>query len=283
MNVIEQLFSGSDASKSNRWQLLRPSAGQVLPVRVPFDIVEGPVDPAIQAYAMQLHSDARRYLELRRLSCRGDVPDQWSLRLLEAMLLLEQARPDDSWHQLQLGLAWRQQREEEATANESLAAISITEWLLMATIALGAEEIDRAEIYASEAVGCIEDSPVSCLAEVLHDTRGDAMTVFAAVRLGQHRLQEAELLLGLAHDAHVQAGDMQQIAVDLILQSDVELCSGDRDAATFLLFEAERILQQECDTTRHLRCESLQQAIRNRLVDVHAPRRHRAAYRLSLN
>ena len=94
--------------------------------------------------------------------------------------------------------------------------------------------------------------------------------------------REAELLLGLAHDAHVQAGDMEQMAVDLILMSDVEVFSGDRDAATFLLFEAERIHTEECDFTRHLRCESLKQSVKNRLVDLRHTRRTKAHFQLSL-
>ena len=102
--------------------------------------------------------------------------------------------------------------------------------------------------------------------EILQDTRADAMAVFAAVKLHQGLLQEAEMLLQLAHDAHVQAGDMEQIVVDLVLMADVELHSGNFDAATYLLFEAETILTDECDSTRHLRCQKFRSVVHQRLI-----------------
>lgn len=182
------------------------------------------------------------------------------------MLLLEQNQPDNAWRELQAGLAWRNAREKESILLDALPPISIAEWLVMATIALAVDKPESAEAYASEAIGRIQNEATFSVGEVLQDTRADAMSVFAAIKLHQGLLQEAEMLLQLAHDAHVQAGDMEQIVVDLILMADVELHSGNLDAATYLMFEAETILIEECDSTRHLRCEKLRTVVHQRLI-----------------
>ena len=222
--------------------------------------------PAIQGYATDALIDARRFVELRRLSAAWDAPCNWSLRLIECMLLLEQNHAESAWRELQSGLGWRNAREKESILLDALPPITIAEWLVMATIALAVDKPDTAESYASEAIARIQNETTFSVGEILQDTRADAMAVFAAVKLHQGLLQEAEMLLQLAHDAHVQAGDMEQIVVDLVLMADVELHSGNFDAATYLLFEAETILTDECDSTRHLRCQKFRSVVHQRLI-----------------
>lgn len=245
---------------------MRPCSNQLLPCRIPFDGPQLDLAPAIQGYSLHAVSDARRFVELRRLSAPWDAPCNWSLRLIECMLLLEQNLPEIAWRELQAALAWRNAREKEAVLLDALPPIKISEWLILATVALAVSKTETAETYASEAISRIQNETTFSVGEVLQDTRADAMTVFAAIKLHQGLLQEAEMLLQLAHDAHVQAGDMEQIVVDLILMADVELFSGNSEATMYLLFEAETMLTEECDPTRHLRCQKFLKVVHHRLV-----------------
>ena len=100
------------------------------------------------------------------------------------------------------------------------------------------------------------------------------MLVFATIRLTQQRYCEAEMLLQLSHDAHVQAGDMEQLVVDLILLADVEFHSGSAVASHYLLNECEQILNEDCDESRHHRRRQLQRVVRQRQQGLppHRPR-----------
>ena len=166
---------------------------------------------------------------------------------------------------------------------DALPPISICDWLVMATIALAVDKIDTAERYASEAVARVQKDATLCSATVLRDLRADAMTVFATVRLAQRRFAEAEMLLQLAYDAHSLVGDLEQMAVDQILLSDVEHIGGSRQNAICLLFEAETILDEQCDLTRHPRVSTLKQVIHQRLVDGQRPRNLSSSATVSSN
>lgn len=211
--------------------------------------------------------DASRFVELWRLSLADDDPSNWPLRLIECMLLLERNEPENAWHHLQAALSWRNKRENEPVLLDAIDSIAVSEWLVMATVALAVDKAETAESYASEAISRIEKDSTCCVSDLLRDTRADAMATFAAIRIQQHRFQEAEMLLQLAHDAHTQAGDMEQIVVDLVLLSDVELYSGNHEAATYMLLEAENILKDECDPSRHARRDKLKSAIHQRLLE----------------
>jgi len=240
---------------------------------VPFSGGEHDLMPAIQGYDCQQFNDAKRFVELTRMSCAWESSDQWRLRLIEAALCVEQGDGDEAWHLLQLALSWRNRREQEPLLLDALLPISISEWLMMATIAVAIGKFDTAESYASEAVAKVQQNPTSCVAELFRDTRADAMTVFATVRLAQQRYSEAETLLQLAYDAHALAGDLEQMAVDLILLADVEQHGGNRSAAIYLLCEAQSILDDECDPARHCRIDALKQTIHQRLLEGQPPRR----------
>ena len=153
----------------------------------------------------------------------------------------------------------------------------------MATIALAVNKVDTAERYASEAVARVQKDATSCSATVLRDLRADAMTVFATVRLAQQRFAEAETLLQLAYEAHSLVGDLEQMAVDQILLSDVEHIGGNRQDAIYLLFDAQSILDEQCDVTRHPRVSPLKQVIHQRLVDGQRPRKRSVSATLSSN
>ena len=221
MNPIDFLLNSNTDRLSKRWSLLNDCESQLLPCRVPFENSIRDLSPAIQGYETRQLRDARRYVELTRMSCDVQDADHWRLRLVEAALCVEQGDGNEAWHQLQLALSWRNRREQDLRLMDALPPISICDWLVMATIALAVDKIDTAERYASEAVARVQKDATLCSATVLRDLRADAMTVFATVRLAQRRFAEAEMLLQLAYDAHSLVGDLEQMAVDQILLSDV--------------------------------------------------------------
>lgn len=287
VNPIDYLMSSIRHEEPPRpWTLLRSWPIQLLPCRVPFGqelrcIEDRDLAPAIQGYEVQQFDDSRRFIELTRMSSAADSESQWRLRLIEAALWVEQGEGDEAWHQLQLALSWRNRREEEPLLLDALPAISIGEWLVMATIALATGSLDTAECYASEAVARVQQNPTLCVADVLRDSRADTMTVFAAVRLAQQRFREAETLLQLAYDAHILAGDLEQVVVDLILLADVEHYAGNHSAAIYLLCEAQSVIDDECDSTRHCRLDALKQIIHQRLHEGRPPRRRKATQSLN--
>lgn len=268
------------------WSLLRPGRCQLLPCPVPFEDCGVDVTPAIQGYVMGQFADARRFMELRRLSSSHDDPQQWAIRLVECMLELEQGNADAAWQSLQLGLTWQASQDglKNATASKASTAVrpAVRDYLIMATIALSGERIEAAETYASRAISIIESEPHCGVGDVLRDTRADAMLVFAAIRLQQQRCGEAETLLQYAYDAHMQAGDLEQVIVGLVLQADIESSSLRRTAATTFLMEARRLTREKCDPGRHLRHAHLCQVVDDRLRTAHRSAGH-AGGNASLN
>lgn len=262
MNVIQQILSGRQGfSIPGQWTFLPSDSNVLLPCAVPFAISSTDLTPARQLYVQNEIAQALRFVELARLAKSGTSTEQWNLRLIAAMLQLQMRQHRDAWRTLQSALSWRNRQDRQAKLPNSETVIAPRDWLVMATVALGVDEIDTAERYTSEAIRCIEKRPACCAADLLSDTRADAMTVFASIRLCQQRYQEAEMLLQLAHDAYIQAGDMQQLAVSLVLLADVEYHSGSTLSAKYLLCESERILDEECDAMRHDRVAGLKQII----------------------
>ncbi|MCR9202333.1 MAG: hypothetical protein NXI04_27135 [Planctomycetaceae bacterium] len=271
VNFGKHLFPPHD---STDWSLLRDGSRQVLPCPVPFHECAQDVMPAVQGYVLGQFADARRFIELRRLATEHADAQQWTLRLVECMLNLEQGRADAAWKHLQLGLTWRacQEPVKEAPAASSATAVElgVRDYLIMATVALASDRIEAAETYASRAIEQIENDPSSCLSDVLQDTRADAMLVFATIRLHQQRPGEAETLLQYAYDAHMQAGDIEQVATGLLLQADIELAGGRLTTADSFLGEARRLLSEKCDDTRHLRQSHLCTVVEKQLRLVRA-------------
>ncbi|MCP4172062.1 MAG: hypothetical protein GY758_14955, partial [Fuerstiella sp.] len=101
--------------------------------------------------------------------------------------------------------------------------------------------------------------------DLLRDTHADAMMVLAAVRLAQQQFSESKTLLQHSRDAHVQAGDPEQVVADLILLADVQLQSGTIRASRQLIVEAEQVLAGECTDDRHHRRGLLRNVIEQRL------------------
>jgi tetratricopeptide (TPR) repeat protein len=227
VNVTENLLSARDGfCVPGQWSFVSSDFDVLLPCVVPFVIAASDLTPARQLYAENELAQALRFVELSRMTKTTDSIEQWNLRLIAAMLQLESRQPNEAWRTLQSALSWRNRLENQAMSADLLPAIEPREWLVMAIVALGVNELDTAERYASEAIGRIQDQPFCCVADLLCDTRADAMAVFATIRLCQQRYQEAEMLLQLARDAYLQAGDMQQLVVGLILLADVEFNSG---------------------------------------------------------
>lgn len=252
-------------SVPERWTFFSAGPVPLLPCPIPFELAASDLTPAQQLYGVNDLPQALRFVELCRLSCGSHSIEQWTLRLVAAMLQLEASHPEDAWLTLQAGLSWRNRTDKYATEDSNAGIIQPREWLTMATIALGINDTDAAERYASEAVGQMEKQPACCLTDVLCDTRADAMTVFAAIRLSQQRFQEAEMLLQLSHDAYVQAGDMEQLIGSLALLADVEFHSGSLLAAKFLLYECDEAVRDNCDKTRHFRLARLRLLLKQRL------------------
>ena len=143
----------------------------------------------------------------------------------------------------------------------------------MATITLAIGDSDTAESYAAECVQRLKNDSSSGVGELLCDTHADALTVFAAIRMAQNRLGDAEMLLQLASDAHRRASDIEQRIVDLILLSDVEILSASPTTATPLLLQASQLLAGNTDPQRHTRCALLKKAIAAREASMVMPRR----------
>lgn len=283
MNVTEHLLSSRDGlSASEPWSFFSIGAVPILPCPVPFEIADADLLPAQQLVAEGDLSQALRFVELCRIACASRSAQQWKLRLVGAMLNVGLNRPEDAWSNIQAGLSWRNREEKFATEPTEVAVIEPCEWLVMATVALAIGDDGTAESYASEAIARMEQESSCCLADLLCDTRADAMIVFAAIRMSQQRYQEAEMLLQLSHDAYVQAGDMEQLVVSLILLADVEFFSGNVLAAKFLLCEADELLRENCDATRHFRIGRLNLVIEQRL---HAWRSqgHRRSIKAAMN
>jgi len=265
VNVFDRLFCSRGLCKSSdKWRLIRTGNLAFLPLAVPFDLSSEDLTPAVQSCFANEIEQAARFTELTRLAGPSSSYEQWRLRLIEAALLLQLDRSDLAWNLLQSALAWRNLREEPMAGGNLLPVISPREWLTMATIALAADKPETAEAYASEAVARIENARRCCMTDLLCDTRADAMTVYSAIRLSQQRFYEAEMLLQLSRDAYVQAGDMEQLVVSLILLADVEFHSGGFLEALSLLCECDRILTNECDASRHVRLTRLRLVIQQR-------------------
>lgn len=253
MNFGKHIFP---LQEQTDWLLLRDSTRQVLPCPVPFHECVQDVMPAIQGYVLGQFADAGRFIELRRLATEQSDSQQWTLRLIECMLSLEQGRAEAAWKHLQLGLTWRACQSPSSKASAAAATAidpGVRDYLIMATVALASQRVEAAETYASRAIERIENDPCCCVSDVLRDSRADAMLVFATIRLHQQRPGEAETLLQYAYDAHMQAGDIEQVATGLLLQADIELAGGRLAAASSFLQEARRLLNDKCDGERHLR------------------------------
>ncbi|MEO2017214.1 MAG: hypothetical protein ABGZ53_22895 [Fuerstiella sp.] len=248
--------------------------------RVPFGSTDTDLQPAIDLYRDGQSQQAMRFVHLCQAACPWQSADQFRLGLILAILNLEADQPDEAWHQMQLALSWRNQREREPVLLDALPTIAAGEWLAMATVALHVNDCHTAEVYATEAIARTENRPSICVSDLLRDTHADAITVLAAVRLAQRRFRESETLLQLSRDAHVHAGDPEQVVVDLILWADVQLQSGTINAARHLIVEAEQVLAGECTDDRHHRRGLLNQVVAQRL---RAIRQVTGRQRISLN
>lgn len=263
-------FQHIPTADESGWSLLRAGERQMLPCRIPFELCREDVDPAIQGYTMGEFADARRFIELRRLSSEASDPQQWQFRLVECMLHLEQGNAEAAWKNLQLGLTWQACQESSLGNTSTALRLTVRDYLVMAAVALANNRTEAAETYASKAIEIIENDSHCCISDVLQDTRADAMLVFAMIRMKQNRRGEAETLLQYAHDAHVQAGDLEQMVVGLVVQAEIELRNQRFSSAGTCLQEAQRIVATKCDSNRHLRQPHLAKVIREQL---HAARR----------
>lgn len=282
MDIIQHfLNSGEGGQPQNAWALVRPELAPVLPCRVPVHLPDCDLTPVVQSLEGNQFPVALRFLELQRSAISDANPQQRPLHLLSALMQVELRESAAAWKTVQAVQAVRTVAADDSSGSAP-TAVSIDECLVMATVALAANELQRAEEYASEAIAAFQDSPGLLGAEVLQDARADAMTVFAAIRLAQSRFYEADMLLQLAHEAHLQAGDMQQLAVDLILMADCEYHSGGFLPAMHLLHEVQHLLNEDLDPSRHFRLARLKQAVHERLAHWQAPSR-RTSSKLSWN
>ncbi|APZ91002.1 ATP-dependent transcriptional regulator [Fuerstiella marisgermanici] len=246
------------------WKLIRKQPYQLLPIEVPFDLCGNRLQPAAELFAEGEIDAALKFVRMVAVAEATQPCQLWPLHLVAVMLLLECGRSDDAWNQLQQALAVRNETESPVGRSDAQQSIAPREWLVMATAALAVNDFEGAERYASECVAIFDQRPSVAGCELLSDCRADAMTVFAAIRLSQHKIREAEMLLQLAHDAYTQVGDMQQLAVTLVLLADVEQLSGSPVSASYLLSEADQLLAEECDTSRHFRIHVIREAIASR-------------------
>ena len=230
----------------------------------PFHSTCKDLQPAVDLYRDGQRQQAIRYVHLCQAACPWQSADHFCLHLILSILHLEAGCVDRAWQQQQLALSWRNQRENELVFLNALPSISAVEWLSMANVALHVNDFHTAEIYATKAIGRISLRPSGGVSEQLHGSRADAMTVLAAACLGQRRFREAELLLQLSRDAHSKAGDSEQVVVDLILSTDIELQSGTVDAARHLIVEARKVLLSECGHARHCRLDQLRKIVEQR-------------------
>ena len=260
-SLLRQLLDRSSLASCSRGE----RTAKVALCRVPFNSTDVDLLPAIELYRDGQRQEAMRFVHLCPAACPWQLADQFRLRLILAILNLDADQSDDAWHQMQMALRWRNQREQEPVLLDALPAITAGEWLAMATVALHVNDCHTAEVYATEAVARTENHPSICVSDLLRDTHADALTVLAAVRLEQRRFGESELLLQLSRDAHTQAGDPEQVVVDLILSADVQLHSGTVDAAWKLIVEAEQVLAEDCTDERHHRRRPLRQVVEQRL------------------
>ncbi len=258
------LFVASPFPSPGEWQLIRSRPFQLLPIGVEFGSPCLGLTPARELYSVGELESALRFVELVVAADPTPGERNWQLHLVNAMLLLECGRAADAWSQLQHGLSLRNESQSAGEAASGADSIATNEWLVMATVALAAKDFDSAEQYASECVAIFDRKPSVSVGELLSDCRADAMTVFAAIRLAQEKLREAEMLLQLAYDAYAMAGDMHQLVVVLTLLADVEQLSGSPVSASYLLCEAQNILDDECDFQRHHRLRVLKEAVASR-------------------
>ena len=243
-------------------------AAKVSLCRVPFNSTDMGLQPAIDFYRDGQRQHAMRYVQLCLAACPWQSADQFRLGLILAILNVEADQPHDAWHQMQLALSWRNQREQDPVLLDALPAIAAGEWLAMAAVALQVNDCHTAEVYATEAIARTANHPSICVSDLLRDTHADAITVLAAVRLRQRRFRESALLLRLSRDAHTQAGDPEQVVVDLILSADVQLQCGTVDAAGHLIAEADQLLAGECTGERHIRSGLLRQVVEQRFRSI---------------
>jgi len=185
-------------------------------------------------------------------------------QLLEAYLMVLDGRPHVAWHAIQLNLSWRNNCEAVCERGH-LPEIRVQDWLVIATVALAIDEIEDAERYASEAVSRVHSCFRPFIGDLLCDPRADVMSVFAMVKLAQGEPAEAEDLLELAYDAHVQAGDLTQMAVDLIILADVKFLQEKSQDGLCLLHDADNLLKNRCDYGRHILVGQLRAALHDRL------------------
>ncbi|MEZ6130871.1 MAG: hypothetical protein R3C59_19550 [Planctomycetaceae bacterium] len=259
------------------WTLLQEGAVPVLPCAVPFGATACDLAPAIQSLEQNEPGMAVRFVELQLAAIPTTHADHWPLSLILGMLHVEHQHGNSAWRVLQTALTCRSSLKRGSVPAGNFTSTVVQASLAMATIALSVRKLTTAEQCASDAVRVIQQNPMAFGAEVLQDVRADAMTVFAAIRLAQRRYHEAETLLEPAHDAHRQAGDIQQCVVDLILMADVEYHSGSLLSACSLLYDGERILTEDFDPARHWRHRRLNLAVRQRL------RRYRMASTTSIS
>lgn len=262
MNVTDHILTYS--ASSTVWSLCRSDETPLLPIGLPLDGVEFDASLLLAPCRQQDWSSALALLESHRLQLPWNAPARWRLQLLEATFMLFDGRPDSAWNALQLNLSWRNNCEAVCDRGY-LPEMQAADWLVMAAVALANNKPDDAETWASEAVSRVNSSFVPFIGDVLRDTRADVMTVFATVRLAQQKFDDARELLELAHDAHVQAGDLPQMAVDLMLMADIAFQEGNSRAGLELLYEADHIVTRRCDDERHFLANQLNSAINDRL------------------
>ncbi|MEQ9409175.1 MAG: hypothetical protein RIK87_15680 [Fuerstiella sp.] len=262
MNSFEQmLFLSSPPVAEGTWKLIRADQAPLLPIAIPLQATECDLTLPLELYAAGNTSQTLRFVTLCLAHSRRASPDQWKLRLIIVMLQLETGNPRAAWSGVQDALAWRNRVQNGDDLGPASGQIVPRDWLVLAVAALAVADFEASEQFASAAVSCLEKNPGCCTGDLLADTRADAMTVFAAIRMSQQRLREAELLLELAHDAYLQAGDMEQLVVVLLLMSDVERLSGAPLSSSYLLWEAADVLARDFDRSRHHRHELLHRQV----------------------
>jgi predicted metal-dependent hydrolase len=169
--------------------------------------------------------------------------------------LLSQGQRFAAWQRLQSGL--RQSDPEQ----------SPDEWLMMAVCALAIEDHSTAARYAQVAHAKMTGERHLCHWNLLRDTYADWLTVTATIEISQGRLETAAEMLQCAFDSHKAVGDLEQMAVDLMLTADCCRMQGDYSSVRQSLTKASSILREECDADRHLRLPGLLRNLSHRLSE----------------
>ena len=247
------------------WSMLQQGWLPLIPCRLPFS---GPLyalsDTITRACSTGHFNDALRALTLGSQMAHEaaplDLQLQWKTRLLRSAIYLEQRQVHSAAAELQRTLAWRNRCE----AAHSFVQIHSQDWLTMASIALGRNDIESAEQYAAKAWNDVTANPLHHLSDILRDDRADVLTVLGAISFARRELTDAARFFSAAADGHRQAADVEQLVIDLIYQSDVELFREGDSAARSRLLEAFALCRDGMCPERHPRQISLKRVIANR-------------------